>query len=474
MKELEKHPPLLGEMTQFADKYPDRPALYCLDAAGALCQVTYAQVLARVSACCQRFAALPESRIGILGANSIELACNVWGVIAAGKSAVLLDPTLTSQELTDAMAKADVSYLIRDEDFWDLDANLRQLFPALHVTSPVSEREAPCFCPREEGNVVFFTSGTSKSSKVVETPAWAFCGDVSAQAHLIRHEPGDLVLLPLPLHHSFGFAALNIFYKLGCPVFIGSMRSLMADVRQVPCQIMALVPKSIETLLKHKAFPPTLKSILVSGGYCPVELAQAVRQQGILVQNRYGSSEISCGVGENLPEDEVDTLTLHAGTRVEIAEDQEVIVTTPYTMSGYYKNPEETAEVLRGGKVYTGDAGELDAQGRLRLFGRKKDMILMANGEKLHCGDVDAALSALEGVQEGAAIYVNQELIAVLRPRPEASEAQVREAAARYNAGLPYQRRMKRVWVHPDPFPYTSSGKLQRRKLEEAYLAQSK
>ena len=114
----------------------------------------------------------------------------------------------------------------------------------------------------------------------------------------------------------------------------------------------------------------------------------------------------------------------------------------------------------------------MDENGKLHILGRKKNMIVMDNGEKVLCTDVDEALSALPAIADGAVIYKNKQLIAVVAPEKKVTEQQVEEAISEYNRMQPYYRRIKKIWIYGNALPYTSSGKLHRSRLEREYDSQ--
>lgn len=471
---------LLEKIYRNAFEQPQQPAMY-YKSGNDVSFLSYYDIWLRIRICQEHYLSSSGKRVGIIGGNTWQWFCNTFGLIASGCTTALMDPLAPVEDLTEAVRKSDLQILIYGEEEEETAREIGQRLPDLQLMgycpmSAASEKRnvtVTDFC-EPEGEVVFFTSGTSKSSKAVIVPAWAMEGSMQACEPLVFHEAGAVVIIPIPFHHAFGFNMLNMYYLARCPIFISSARRIRRDLPVARPSAVVAVPHMLEYLYSRNLLDPAcVKSVITAGSRLPSELAEKIEALGIVTQNLYGSSEIPGGIGVSLPGDSVDAVTLSAAVQVRFSSDGEVLICCPFHLSEYYGNPEETSDVLDGDTLYTGDAGWLDEKGRLHLLGRKKDMIIMENGEKIFCPDIDGVIKKFAGVRDGAVIYVRKKLIAVVEAEKDADPEQIQGELDAYNLTQPYYRKIAYLWIYPDAFPYTSSGKLQRRLLENFWKEQN-
>ncbi len=147
----------------------------------------------------------------------------------------------------------------------------------------------------------------------------------------------------------------------------------------------------------------------------------------------------------------------------------EVVCRGPSIMKGYYKDPQGTAEALRGGWLHTGDLGRLDEEGFLYIVDRKKDMII-SGGENIYPREIEELLYRHPDVQDAAVVGVPDPLwgesvraFVVPKPGHSMTEEGVIEYCKAHLAGYKKPRSVKFV----DSLPRNPSGKVLKNKLRE-------
>jgi long-subunit acyl-CoA synthetase (AMP-forming) len=166
----------------------------------------------------------------------------------------------------------------------------------------------------------------------------------------------------------------------------------------VPEQLEATVAQADEQMFsKFRAMLglDQLTAVNVGAAPTPVEVLEFFHALGIELAELWGMSE-TCGAGTCNRPGQVKIGTVGPpgpGCEIKIAEDGEVLVRSEFVMLGYRNQPEKTAEALDGdGWLHTGDIGELDDDGFLRLIDRKKELIINAAGKNMSPANIEAAI----------------------------------------------------------------------------------
>jgi O-succinylbenzoic acid--CoA ligase len=307
--------------------------------------------------------------------------------------------------------------------------------------------------------LVIATSGTSGDARLAELPAVAVETAVVASADAIDARAGDRWVSCLPLAHIGGLLVLERHLVLGAPVSFRRRltRSVIAGLGEA--RFTSLVPTQLTRLLDGGADLGRFRAILVGGSGVDAELAARAAEAGVRMVPTYGMTETCGGVvyaGRPL-----------AGVEVRTARWGELLVRGPILMRGYRLDPEASVSAFEpGGWLRTGDGGEVDEEGTVRVFGRLADVIV-SGGEKIWPAEVETAVSSHPGV---AAVLVSgspdrewgQRVVARIVPRHRADPptlASLREHAAASLA----RHKLPRELVIVERLDRTALGKIRRR-----------
>jgi O-succinylbenzoic acid--CoA ligase len=310
--------------------------------------------------------------------------------------------------------------------------------------------------------VVVHTSGTTAQPRPVELTYGNWESSARASAARLGLDPSERWLCALPVSHVSGLSILlrSAIYTTTAVVHERFDPAAVGDTLALDhVTIVSLVPTMLARLLGAAARPgPSLRCVLVGGGPLPADLADRAADAGFPLAQTYGLTE-ACS--------QVTTSEIGAphtagrpldGISVRIAGDGEILVTGPTVAP---------AAVQADGLLHTGDVGELDEAGRLRVTARKTEM-LVTGGENVAPAEVEAVLESHPAVAE-AAVHG--------RPDPEWGEAVVATVVVRAGVEVApedlraYCRRRLAGFKVPkaikfaDELPRTPSGKLRRESL---------
>jgi long-chain acyl-CoA synthetase len=258
------------------------------------------------------------------------------------------------------------------------------------------------------------------------------------------------------------------------------LRKLRRIARHLPMWARRILFTSV-----HRSFGGRFRYIVSGGAALDPALGEAWAELGVDVLQGYGTTECAPAVTFN----RIDRNRLGSvgvplpGVEVRIAPDAEVLVRGPNVFTGYWENEEATRAVLdAAGWYHTGDLGEFDRDGFLWLRGRKKDVIVLADGLNVYPEDIENVLAADPRIQAAATPQrpVIATVVGLQRPGedvqvhavfllkdPDAVKAIVRDANTKLSGSQ--QIRGWTIWPEDD-FPTTPTQKVKKRIVIEQLL----
>ena len=376
----------------------------------------------------------PGGVLAIMLPNRVELITSMFAAWRLGAAVTPVNPALTAQEARYQIDDAGATLVVADDA---AAAMLRdgpyRIIGLTDVTAPVPASAPPALNTDPAAlALLIYTSGTTGRPKGVMLDH----ANISATAELIigwfEMTPQTRCLLVLPLFHVNGIMVSVVSPLLaGGSAFIAERfhaASFWATVEQVRPTFFSAVP-TIYALLASRPGPRpdvgpgprpdvrSLRFVICGAAPMPRQLIGEFEQRfGTPVVEGYGLSEctVVCtlnplhgtrkagSVGVPVPgvevgvADETDQL-LPAG------QPGEVVVRGPNVMRGYLGKPEESAQVLRGGWLHTGDVGRFDDDGYLTLVDRVKDLIIRG-GENIYPKEIENVLYTHAAVLEAAVV----------------------------------------------------------------------
>jgi long-chain acyl-CoA synthetase len=392
---------------------------------------------------------------------------------------------------------------------------------------------------REDLACIIYTSGTGGAPRGVMQHHGAILHNIAGAADIISTDFGwgdEVFLSFLPASHALEHTGGQLFpIGLGAQIYYAeSLEKLAANIEETRPTIMIVVPRLFEMLrtrilrsledagglsrylfrralrigqAKYDAqlrpwdvpmdrlLEVTLRRKLrkkvggrvkawVSGG-APLnpDVGIFFQSLGITFLQGYGQTEAAPVISCNRPSVGIRLETVGPpvkNTEVKIAEDGEIMVRGELVMHGYWRNPEETARVLKDGWLATGDIGHFDDKGRIVITDRKKDIIVNDKGDNIAPQRIEGMLTLQPEIAQ-AMVYGDRKphLVGLLVPDPEiADEPDVHQrlsaAVDRINSDVSVIEKVRRFAIADAPFTVeneqlTPSMKIRRHVIKAAY-----
>ncbi|HEY6877410.1 MAG TPA: AMP-binding protein [Polyangiales bacterium] len=481
---------------------------------------------------------LPErSRIAILGKNSAHWIMADWAIWMAGHVTVPLYPTLSAETARYTLEHSESSLLFLGKlDNWErVSAGVPEGVPV--ITLPLAPKangdtwesivartpplQGEPDRPLDDLATIVYTSGSTGLPKGVMHSFRAFNIVGTLMRDILPPRFEDRMLSYLPLAHIaerlvvqnqstyFGF---QVFFAESLETFVEDLRRARPTIffsvprlwTKFQSGVEAKLPMSVQRVLFRI---PVLrgrfkKKILTQLGLDHVRLAVTgaaplpqetiawYRELGLFLVEAYGMSENMAYSHFTRP----DTMRVgyvgeaNIGVECRLGEQNEILVKSPAQMLGYYKDEERTAECYTpDGFFRTGDMGEIDSAGRLRITGRVKDLFKTSKGKYVAPVPIENKLVAHPKIEVACVCGANQssafalvmlgdEQRKTLRDEDarRALERELDELLGQVNATLDPHEKLQTVVVVDEPWTtenglLTPTMKIRRASIEERY-----
>jgi len=387
--------------------------------------------------------------MGIICDTTIECVIEIFACNLAGMQLVMLEKNLLADSLQKMLLYGDVDMLYPEND--DLKGYLGR---------GVNEGK---------GRVLFFTSGTTSSSKAVVLTDRSLMNSAFNGYDKLPLSKEDTLLCILPLSHVFGFVC-GLLWGLssGAHVALGrGQRHYMDDCSFYRPTVISVVPMLLSFLVKYRLLNDELKLILIGAGDCSDALLEAAGSLGRRICFGYGLTETSSGVALSISGNP-RAMEPCIDDDIRIEEDGEIsIKCDTCMMQGYYKDPESTGDVLRNGRLYTGDLGRMDEEGKLYILGRKKDILVFSDGTKIFLPEYEEKIGKVLGTDRFAVCKRNDKPILVME-KQEMDRQKIMDLLNDI-PGIPRGHRIHDVFILGHELPRTTNGKVKRWEIEKEW-----
>lgn len=462
-----------------------------------------------------------NEKIAIIGENSYEWILSFFAVVNSGNVVVPIDKSLSNDKISELVNHSECKIVIISDEYIDVVDELDDI--TIIRMSSLREKINEGFNRINEGvreyidyyvnindvSVLAYTSGTTGSSRGVMLSQKNIIADVNNGCQ--NFNPSGNALAVLPLHHMFGLVVgMIMVFHYRCPIYINnSLKNIKRDLEIAKPQTMFFVPLFVETLYRNvwetadkskqskklrigmklsdfllkigvdirkklfksiiSAFGGNLEYILCGGAPLDEKYILEFRSWGIEILNAYGVTECSPGVAVNRNFHHKDgSVGLPIpNCKVKISESGEIIVKGDNVMIGYFKDECATAEAIKDGWYHTGDLGRIDNEGFLYITGRKKNLIILSNGENVSPEELEILISRDDGVFEVVVYAENNLIVAEIFPTENYlnNKEYFDKAISEINRTLPSYKRINNIRLREVEFEKNTTKKILRYKI---------
>ena len=497
-------------------KYADLKAFMLKTADKKIYSITFSEFEQKVIRLANGFAknGITACNVIVSSKNSFEWILSAVAAIYAGCVVVPIDASLPDEEYGRIVERSDAKAIIYSKDIEEKCINRNVEKKICYTDLPLYETdEAFEFVSPDENDlaIILFTSGTTSTSKAVMLSHRNVVSNVDSLTLWEDFRSTDVYLALLPFFHAFGIVGFFVYFCNGaCSAFCEGLRIKKAFtdyhitafvavpliLDKMKTNILAHIEKTGLTkkfnfarklsrfLLKfgidvrrklfksvHKSLGGGLRLIITGAAAISPETASFYNDIGLLLIQGYGLSETSPVLSAENPQNMRLGSVGKAipGVDVKIFEPDskgigEIIAKGPNIMLGY----KDEESPIYNGYFHTGDIGYIDNDGYIFICGRKKNVIVLPNGENVFPEEIESKINDIPGVIESVVIMTGEKSVIgakIVYDAEVTTPERIEEEIAEINKTLVEFKKIRKTEYTTEEFIKTYTGKIKRDKI---------
>ena len=473
---------------------------------------------------------LKGDRIAIIGGTSYPWIVTFLASSVSGNVVIPIDKMLPQEEILNLISGGEAKYVFVSEEFEPWMKDIRGIEDELKGQREVysfsgttyremlrTERKKLTKVKPEDPCLLLFTSGTAGTGKGVLISHKNIVSNINEIYRMgyDKEVENPIVMSVLPIYHTFELTVgnLGILYT-GTTICINDkLENVVENLKRFKPSVMVVVPAIAEMIYKkimeavssskykkkvkfakrvdktlgkinidakrslykkiYEAFGGNLTTIVVGGSALRPEIATTLNGFGFHIYQGYGMTECAPLIAANYPGcDRIGSVGKPVSYMNVKIKNEEIMLKGDGVMLSYYKNPEETEKALTpDGWLKTGDLGYKDNDGYLYITGRKKNLIILSNGENVSPEEIENKFATFRPIKEIVVYEDNRVITAQIFPDPDYKskdiQAEIRRKVDEVNDTFQPAKRIVNIIFRDHEFVKTASRKIIRARIDE-------
>lgn len=420
---------------------------------------------------------LNRNRIGLYINNSIDSIILINASWIAGIELAMINTRLTKQEILNQMASIDVDLIITTITL-GID-NIIVLDGHQFITK--NNNDENIVTPFELNRIasIMFTSGTTGPQKAVPQTFANHFASAQGCKQSLGFDDNTVWLSVLPIYHISGLSVILRALIQGFTVRLEQKfvtQRMLEIIRDERPTHLSLVPQTLQWLLDEGLVQPyNLEKILLGGAKLSRQLIDKALQCSLPIYNSFGMTETCSQFLTASPEmlaeryDTVGKPSANVQVKIEQTDSNghgELLIKGENVMNGYLY-PTNLKDITSDGFFNTGDIAEIDNHGYVMVYDRRKDLII-SGGENIYPFEIESKAKYYDGIRDAMCIGIEDSTWGQVPYLYYIADKDIdHKMLASYLLNNLAKYKVPQDFKRVDSLPYTSTGKLQRRKITD-------